>query len=333
MSSSNNIFKVNNIIETGIIKEIYVFYDFEFSFNNSNNLTTSFEMLINSPNVDFNKILTQLDNMNIENAFSYEELVYIHTNNTKVIFVNQLLHIDDSIYTTKLKIIEAMNNNVCMECIYLFCHSAERVFAMSVFKQLTNSFGEISRNDFMNYLRNIKYNEDFTDFNLINTIPNDKNIFTYNDILELGIDNKIFIFEKILGEKTIEESQKYSQITNPLKYDKNILSANVFSQSSEKSYATLDGSLILNTGLIIKNNIYICLYNNVYNVSTNDEQQQKIFIEIYYSQLLKSGINSFLDFEKNEQNIINISKEKINNSLLIGYKNINMFYDIYYTWY
>lgn len=82
------IFKVNKLSDTNIVDTIYVFYG---------------SQEIDDPNNMFSNDPT---NKAFENVFNKDELDYISTNKINVIFVNQSIHIDDSIGVIKLKIFE-----------------------------------------------------------------------------------------------------------------------------------------------------------------------------------------------------------------------------------
>ena len=90
------IFKVNKLSDTNIVDTIYVFYG-------SQETEDLNDMFSNEPT-----------NKAFNNVFNKDELDYISTNKINVIFLNQSIHIDDSIGVIKLKIFEAIKKKASM---------------------------------------------------------------------------------------------------------------------------------------------------------------------------------------------------------------------------
>ena len=83
------IFKVNKLSDKNVTDTIYVFYGSRFS------------ELEDNPNDLFKDEPT---NKTFNDIFDKEELKYINKNKIEVIFIDQSIHIDDSIGIIKLKI-------------------------------------------------------------------------------------------------------------------------------------------------------------------------------------------------------------------------------------
>ena len=132
------IFKVNKLSEKNVTDTIYVFYGSRFSeeIEDPNDL---FEDLINNlsnpPNKEFYDYI-------IENVFKKEdkeekeskELVYIRENKIEVIFINQSIHIDDSIGVIKLKIFDAISKEASMSELYLYCLKSEKLNPITLYQ-------------------------------------------------------------------------------------------------------------------------------------------------------------------------------------------------------
>ena len=55
-------------------------------------------------------------NKDINNFFTQEELQQISVNNTKVIYLNEAIHLDDTIGTVKIKILNQIKKKIALEC-------------------------------------------------------------------------------------------------------------------------------------------------------------------------------------------------------------------------
>jgi hypothetical protein len=115
------IFKVNKLSDTNIVDTIYVFYG-------SQEIDDPTDMFNNDPT-----------NKAFSNIFNKDELDYISTNKINVIFVNQSIHIDDSIGVIKLKIFEAIKKKASMSELYLFCLKFEKLNPITIYQNLTQN--------------------------------------------------------------------------------------------------------------------------------------------------------------------------------------------------
>ena len=75
----------------------------------------------------------------INNFFTQEELEQIRANNTKVVYLNETIHLDDSIGTIKIKILNQIKKNISLDEIYLYCRKVETFNAVSVYQVLTQN--------------------------------------------------------------------------------------------------------------------------------------------------------------------------------------------------
>lgn len=98
------IFKINKLSDKNVTDTIYVFYGSRFS------------ELKDDPNNIFNDDPT---NKAFNDVFNKEELDNIKTNKIEVIFIDQSIHIDDSIGVIKLKIFDVIEKESSMSELYL----------------------------------------------------------------------------------------------------------------------------------------------------------------------------------------------------------------------
>ena len=294
------IFKVNQLSEKNETDAIYVFY--------GNNLD------IVDPNELFKK--DPKNKAFVPDVFTETEIDEIDTN--KVIFLNQTIHIDDSIGVIKLKIFEALRRTVSMNEIYLFCLKEEKLNPITMYQNLTqNDYLPLTRVRFELMLKNIyDIDGDPIDFNLP---PKEK--YSFDDILKLDLTNREYLVAKILGQKFVFNNE-YPFIANPFlvsEYDKLL-------EHSRRELTTLNNNLLLETLPIFKNTIYLCLAENVF-------QKPELSIEyackIYYPFLYREKIDTIEKLERNRNELIEATSSKLTKDVERGFENIDMFYDVF----
>ena len=120
------IFKVNIVTGKGKTDKILVFYG----------NTLEDKIKIADINVLFQK--SPIDDK-FKNIFNAQEIAIIREQSISVVFVEQSIHIDDNIGVVKLKIFEAMQREVSMDELYLFCLKQERLNPITVYQNLTQN--------------------------------------------------------------------------------------------------------------------------------------------------------------------------------------------------
>ena len=303
------IYKINYLIED-IIKTIYVFYGKQP--NIKTNLTDLFKQ--DPLNNAF------IDKISGTPIFDEEELNNIKVNNINVIFSEQQIHFDDTIGMIKLKIFNEFNKMFSIEEIYLFCLKKEKLNPVTVYKTLSqNKKIDITKLRLEQFLYNIvrdPYGKP-TDFSI-----KDKEFYNYDDILSLNLNNNEWWVSKVLGQKFFVIENEYPFITNP--FDVTHYDA-FFESSLRKSLTTLNNRLLLSSGPIINNNLYLCLASDV--LKKNVEQEYTL--KIYYPFLFSNNINSFDDLVENRPRLIEENKKIFNETTMSYFENIDLFYDIY----
>jgi hypothetical protein len=295
------IFKVNKLSEKNETDVIYVFY--------GNNLDIDMD-----PNELFKK--DPKNKAFIPYVFTETEIDEIDKN--KVIFLNETIHIDDSIGVIKLKIFEALRRSVSMNEIYLFCLKEEKLNPITMYQNLTqNDYLPLTRVRFELMLRNI-YDTDGNpvDFDLLQ-----KDKYSFDDILKLDLMNREYLVAKILGQKFVFNNE-YPFIANPFlvtEYDKLL-------EHSRRELTTLNNNLLLETLPIFKNTIYLCLAENVF-------QKLKLSIKysckIYYPFLYRENIETIEKLQNNRNELIEATSNKLTKEVEKGFENIDMFYDVF----
>ena len=298
-------FKVNKLTNKNETGTIYVFY----GSNSGEEISDPNDVFIKDPT-----------NKMFKNVFEENELDDIKKNNIDVEFINQSIHIDDSIGVIKLKIFEAISKEASMSELYLFCLKSEKLNPITVYQNLTQNDRLPLTKIRLNQLLLNLYNEDgnIIDFNL----PN-KEQYTFDDILKLDLLERDYLIGKPLGQKLVF-SNEYPFIADPFlvtEYD-NLL------ENSRRELSTLSANLLLETGPIFRNTIYLCLAKDVF-LSNEDDISSDYTSKIYYPFLYQDKIDSIEKLEKNQTKLIENTSQKLNSDTEKNFQNIDMFYDVY----
>ena len=311
----NSIYKVNHLIDKDTIKTIYVFF--------GNNLD------VKKPNELFKqdpKNAAFVDKVSGQLIFNDEEIVKIldKSKPIEVRFSKQQIHFDDSIGTIKLKILEEFPNAFSLEQIYLFCLKEEKLNSTNIYQTLTqNNRLELTKVRLNQFIINIYKEANGAPVNF--NIP-DKQVYTYDDILDMNLNGNSFLITKVLGQKFFIVSNEYPFICNPFdvtEYDPFI------ERAARKSLSTLNGHLLLNTGDINNNNIFLCLAENVLLRARDSGLSEENTINIYYPFLSKNNIHSYEELESQKYELIEKNKSLLKPSTLNTFDSVSMFYDVY----
>ena len=290
------IYKVNYMINNSI-NTIYVF-------NGKNNDMTSEEEL-------FKRIFTET------------ELDKIKSDNIKIKFCNRQIHFDDNIGTIKIKILLELNNAGALDELYLYCQQIESFTSVSVYKSLTqNKKLELTKVRLDQFISNIVSQENGEPF----IKPPNKEVYTYDDILEMNLDNKKYIVNKVLGQKFFIIDNEYPYVCDP--YDVTAYDT-FFEKNARKTLSTLNSHLLLTTGQIVNNNIFVCIAKDVLDYAITNNISEETTVKIYYPFLYNKNINDFNDLNSKREKLIENDKNFINEKTVNVFNTIDMFYDVY----
>ena len=298
------IFKVNKLSDENTTDTIYVF------FGKNLDIETN----------EVNKLFKQdPTNKIFSGIFDELELDKIKTENIDVFFLDQSIHIDDSIGIIKLKIFEALEKTVSMSEIYLFCLKYEKLNPITLYQNLTqNDYLPLTRVRFEQMLKNI-YDMDGDPIDFLENNKKDK--YNFDDILKLDLTNREYLVAKILGQKFVFTNE-YPFIADPFlvtEYD-------ALLEHSRRELSSLNNNILLETVPIFKNTIYLCLAGDVFS-------KQKLSLEytskIYYPFLYKGNIDTIDKLENDRNKLIEETNNKLTTNVEKGFQNINMFYDIF----
>jgi len=258
----------------------------------------------------------------IKNIFSQKEQDEFQSD-TKIVFCNERIHPDDSIITIKIKILNQLSKkDTSIEEIYLFCKKIEKLNSIAIYQSLTQnkkiSLTKIRLEQFLSNVTDLEGNKIKE--------PDDKEIYSYDDIFEMKLDNKNYITNKVLGQKFFIVENEYPFISNPFdvrEYDK------FLEQNSRKTLSTLNNHLLLNSGEILNDSIYLCLANDVLKYAEKNNISQQTTLKIYYPFLYNKNINSIEDLTAKREELIKSNKKIDNEKTQNLFKIIDMFYSVY----
>jgi len=293
---NKSIYKVNHIIN-GNIDTIYIF-------NGKKNKNVK-------PENELNEYFNEYD------------FLEINKNKTKIVYCEQFIHYDDSIGTIKIKILNEFQKTISIEQIYLFCQKIETFNSTFIYQSLTqNKKLSLTKVRLDQFLSNIVSDENGNKLKY----PVEKDIYDYDDIIEMNLDGKKFIVNKVLGQKFFMIENEYPFVCNP--YDVNNYDS-FLERNSRKSLTTLNSHLLLNTGEIIQNNIFLCLANDVLLFDEKENIPQNLSLKIYYPFLYDKNINNIDDLREKNQQLVKENNDLLNENTFDYFKTVTMFYEIY----
>ena len=309
------IFKVNKLIDKDETEVIYVFYGSYFSKYDDEDKINDIIIELNS---GFKK---NPYNKKFNGIFNDYELENIIKNKTTVKFVNETIHLDDNIGVIKLKVFEAISKEASMSEIYLYCLKNEKLNPITVYQNLTqNDRVPLTRVRLDQLLLNLYDNNgilmNFDDF------PN-KMQYTFDDIINLKLNESTYLVGKAIGQKFVF-SNEYPFISDPF-----LVKEDDLLEKSTRDMSTLNTNLLLDSGKIFNNTIYLCLAKDVFEIAEINDISTEYATKIYYPFLYKDQIDTLEELNDKRNSLISNTSEKLSEDTKQNFKNINMFYNIF----
>ena len=310
----NSIYKVNILNIENKVESIHVFYGNVYK----NNVNLE-ELFKKDPK-------NELFFDNVSYIFNDDELRKIIEDQIPVYFSFQQLHTDDNILSIKIKVTDELNTShekykkspISLSELYLFGLIESTLNPTNIYSALTDKKQEITRQTLDLVLLNIVDNAEFD-------IP-DKSTYTYDDILSLDLTDQTFLITRNLGQSHLLIADEYPYIGNPYLVESY---NDTIEKQVRKSMLSLNTFLLMNTGPIYNNNIYVCLANDVLEYNKSRGLNQETAIKIYYPNLLKDAIVSLDTLNSKREMLIDKSKDLFDDDVFDNFKNVDMFYDIY----
>jgi hypothetical protein len=259
----------------------------------------------------------------IKSAFNEKERKNIEKNKIEVKISNQEIHFDDSIGIIKLKILNEFKTTTSIEQIYLFCEKLESFNSVQIYKTLTqNKKLELTKLRFSQFLSNIVSLEDGKPFKY----SLDKEIYDYDDILQMDLERNKYIVNKVLGQKFFIVENEYPFVCNPYE---NTMYDSFIDKNAKKTISTLNSHLLLNTGKIINDNIYLCLAEDVLTYAEKSNISQETTLKIYFPFLHNKNIDDLAMLKENEIKLRDNNDKILTTKVYDNFNTIDMFYNVY----
>jgi hypothetical protein len=310
----NSIYKVNILNIENKVDSIHVFYGNVYK----NNVNLE-ELFKKDPK-------NELFFDNSSYIFNDDELRKIITDKIPVYFSFQQLHTDDNILSIKIKVTDELNTShekykksqISLGELYLFGLVESTLNPTNIYSALTDKKQEITRQTLDLVLLNVVDNAEFD-------IP-EKSTYTYDDILSLDLIDQTFLITRNLGQSHLLIADEYPYIANPYLVESY---NDTIEKQVRKSMLSLNTLLLMNTGPIYNNNIYVCLANDVLEYNKTRGLNQETAIKIYYPNLLKDDIISLDTLNSKREMLMDKTKDLFDDDVFDNFKNVDMFYDIY----
>ena len=124
------VYKVKRLDANKNISEIYVFIGYNHEFLSTDTSVEEIDSAVLDENTEFLK--------NEKLIFSIKEIQTIKRNNSKIVFVNDEIYLDDDITTIKLKILHYVSDHTySLEEMYLFCSIYKTLDTNVIYEYLT----------------------------------------------------------------------------------------------------------------------------------------------------------------------------------------------------
>jgi hypothetical protein len=258
------------------------------------------------------------ENILFEGIFSEVELKDILDKNINVEFVAEYIHIDDTIETIKKKLMKNVSNTVSFGEIYFYIKKFEKLKSETIYQTITqNESLELTRGRLTQFLLNIDG---------ITPIIAVKDIYDYEDIKSLDLDNKTFLVSKSIGQKFVSIETTYPYTVNPYnatEYDP------FLEKNADNITTTTNKNLLMDTKNINNNTIFFCTASEVLKHAMALKLSQESTVKIYFPYLREKDINNLQQLDTKKE-ILNIESEKmLNTNFDKNEENVNLFYNVY----
>ena len=258
--------------------------------------------------------------------FSKDQLDMIIFQKVDVHFSKQIIYIDDTIETIKKKIITVFTNEllypISFDEIYLFSKQIQNLNNSQIYDSLTQN-GKITptRDVMVQFLSNIN------NINEESIIPV-KDVYTYNDIIDLNLTENPQLVNLSLGQRFIIGENMYSFTINPFKvktFDK------LLRTNADNILTTTNKDLLLTSGYLFENTIYVCLAEDVLKYSVSKNMSESVTSKVYYPFLSGKQILDLKQLRDKKYELLEENKTIISNNFTKQVDNIKMFHEIYNT--
>ena len=289
---------------------------FKFYINNNNSFNDVY-LFINAKYIATNSSIPSIDELNANynnynsfiysdiyekhftNDFNNNDLMYLKTYNSNIIFIDDTIYIDDTIETVKLKFIKHYNKKasedkkLCFEELYFYCLTQSKLNKMELFNAITsNNKNDLTEENLSAYLININEKQE-----ILESLEK-KELYTYEDIDAITI-NAITEFISV-GQSLLKPLPNY--VVNPY-----------YSNSASKSLASFiatNNSNMVFDYAIYNNSIIVCLASLLLE-NPSQETDDETLIKVYFQFLYSKNIINKRDFLAQKIELLKKSSELV----------------------
>ena len=160
-----------------------------------------------------------------------------------------------------------------------------------------------------------------------NAIKDDKkDTYDYDDIIALNLDKKTWLVSKPIGQKFVASGTMLPYTINPFNVEDYDTTSERF---VEKITIATNSNLLMNTGPIHENSIFVCIATDVLKYTKDKQLSEESTIKIYYPYLLNNDIHDLSELEQKKQQLLVDSDAMLTENFKKTVENVNLFYDIY----
>jgi hypothetical protein len=289
---------------------------FKFYINNNNTFNDVY-LFINAKYIATNSTIPSIDELNANynnyNSFIYSDiyekhfskdfnnndLMYLKTYKSRLIFIDDTIYIDDTIETVKLKFIKHYNKKatedkkLCFEELYFYCLTQSKLNKMELFNAITsNNKNDLTEENLSAYLININQKQE-----ILESLEK-KEVYTYEDIDAINI-NAITEFIAV-GQSLLKPVPNF--IVNPY-YSNNA------SKSVAPFIATNNSNMVFDYA-IYNNSIIVCLASLLLENPPQDADEETL-IKLYFQFLYSKNIINKRDFLAQKIELLKKSSELV----------------------
>ena len=253
------------------------------------------ERLVGKEDIDVAALFNlEPENELFSGIFSPVELIEVEKDKSKVMFVNDQIHLDDTIETIKKKYLRAaIGKEATYSGLYLFGKTKENLTPNSAYQVLTQDGQlELNRTRLIQFLLNINYER-------IDSID-DKDVYDFDDIIALNLEGREYEVSVPIGQKFVAREKTYPFTVNPfdvIAYD------DFLERNTEELLTTTNQNVLMDEQNISFNTIYACHAKDVLKFARENSLSERSTVNIYYPYLTSEEVESLDDYESKKAKV------------------------------
>lgn len=279
------------------------------------------ERLVGKKEIDIAALFNlEPENEIFSGIFSPLELIEVEKDRSKVLFVPDQIHLDDTIETIKKKYLRAaIGREATYSGLYLFGKTKEKLSPNSVYQVLTQDNQlELNRTRLIQFLLNINYEN-------IDRIA-DKDSYDFDDIIALDLEKREYDVSIPIGQKFVAREKSYPFTVNPfdaIAYD------DFLERNTQELLTTTNQNVLMDKAVIVSNTLYACHAKDVLKFARDNSLSEKSTVDIYFPYLTSEEVESLDEYQSKKAQLDAETQQMIDNeSWQVNTENINMFYNI-----